>query len=278
MSNLEIIAPTKPIAPWIGGKFHLADTIIPIINAIPHTTYIEPFVGMGGIFLRRDQRPKAEVINDLSGELINLFRILQRHYPQFLDMLKYQVSSRKEFGRLSQTDPKTLTDLERAARFLYLQKLTFGGKPVGQNFGVAPESSARFDVTKLVPILEDFHERLSGVVIECLDYSECIKRYDKAGTLFYLDPPYWHCEDFYGADLFSRDEFTTMREVLRDIEGHFIVSLNDLPEVREHFAEFFIQQVDTKYTVAAAGTKSVSEVLISNIALDMTPVQSNFDF
>ena len=58
--------------------------------------------------------------------------------------------------------------MQRAARFLYLQRTAFGGKVTGQNFGVSPLTSARFDVTRLPAILEAVHERLAGVVIERL--------------------------------------------------------------------------------------------------------------
>src|SRR3546814_12764609 len=104
-------------------------------------------------------------------------------------MLRWQLSSRSEFDRLMRMDPYTLTDLERAARFLYLQRLTFGGKVDGRNFGVSRTTSSRFDVTKLVPILEDVHERLASVVIERLPFDVFMRRYDRAGALFFLDPP-----------------------------------------------------------------------------------------
>jgi len=71
----EQVPPAAPIAPWLGGKKVLHRTIITRIEAIEHKTYVEPFVGMGGVFLRRKWRPKAEVANDLNGEITNLFRI-----------------------------------------------------------------------------------------------------------------------------------------------------------------------------------------------------------
>ena len=184
------------------------------IAAVPHRTYAEPFVGMGGIFFRRATRPRAEVINDRNGEVANLFRILQRHYPQFMDTLRYQITSRREFERLKASDPATLTDLERAGRFLYLQRTAFGGKVRGQTFGVDPRAGAGFNLTRLAPLLEEAHERLAGVVIEQLDWSVFIDRYDRPETLFYLDPPYHGSEDDYGKGLFGRDQFAALAERL----------------------------------------------------------------
>ena len=79
---------------------------------------------MGGVILRRPFRPKVEVVNDLNGEIINLFRILQCHHAELLGHLKFKITSREEFNRLKRTPPSTLTDLQRAARFLYLQRLS----------------------------------------------------------------------------------------------------------------------------------------------------------
>ena len=198
MLPLTPVDPVLPVAPWMGGKRNLARRITALIAAMPHSTYAEPFVGMGGIFLRRAQRPKAEAINDISRDIATLFRILQRHYPQFLDVLKFQLTTRTEFNRLVDTNPETLTDLERAARFLYLQRTAFGGKVSGRNFGVARDRPARFNLTTLEPMLEDLHARLAGVVIECLPWADFLHRYDGPGTLFYLDPPYWGSEGSYG--------------------------------------------------------------------------------
>lgn len=188
--SLSPVIPVNPVAPWLGGKRNLAKRIVRILEDIPHQVYAEPFVGMGGVFLRRTSRPRTEVINDFSRDVANLFRILQRHYPQFLETLRFQLTTRAEFNRLVATDPETLTDLERTARFLYLQRTAFGGKVSGRTFGVSKDRPARFNLTTLEPDLEELHSRLSGVVIECLDYSAFIDRYDGPNALFYLDPPY----------------------------------------------------------------------------------------
>ncbi|MGE6741710.1 DNA adenine methylase [Allorhizobium pseudoryzae] len=266
MVNLTPVHPATPAAAYIGGKRILAKTVIARINATPHEAYCEPFVGMGGIFLRRSMAPKMEAINDINGEVANLFRILQRHYPQFMDTLRFQVTSRREFERLSRTDPSTLTDLERAARFLYLQRLAFGGKVRGQTFGVTMDGG-RFNLMKLAPQLEEIHERMAGVVIENLGWRAFIERYDRPSTLFYLDPPYWGCEDDYGKAVFSRDDFAKMAEVLARIRGRFILSLNAVREVFETFSKFSIEEVDCSYSIQGQGrSKEVKEVVISGPA------------
>ncbi|MDT8856473.1 DNA adenine methylase [Paracoccaceae bacterium Fryx2] len=263
------VEPVLPVAPWLGGKRNLAKRICAQLDATPCTTYAEPFVGMGGIFLRRSARPRAEVINDRGRDVANLFRILQRHYPQFLDTLRFQLTTRVEFNRLVDTNPDTLTDLERAARFLYLQRTAFGGKISGRNFGVAKDRPGRFNLTTLEPMLEDLHSRLAGVVIECLDWPDFIRRYDGPGTLFYLDPPYWGCETDYGKAMFARDDFARMAEQLAGIQGRFLLSINDVPEIREIFARFTLTEVTTSYTISAKSGAPTerAELLISNDAV-----------
>lgn len=255
-------SPVRPPAGYVGGKRHLARTIIERIRRVPHTTYVEPFVGMGGVFLRRPFRVKSEVINDLSGDVTTLFRMLQRHYVPLMDMLRWQITSRAEFQRLLAARPDTLTDLERAVRFLYLQRLAFGGKVEGRSFGVDGRQPARFDVTKLGPQLDELHDRLAGVVIECLPFDRLIQAYDRPGTLFYLDPPYWGTEHYYGREAFCRADFERLAVQLEGVQGRFLMSLNDVPGVRETFARFQIEAVATLYHVGGGAStqgKAVGE-------------------
>lgn len=262
LAALQPVQPCSPAAAWIGGKRNLARRLTALIAQIPHDTYAEAFVGMGGIFLRRESRPRCEVINDWSEDVSTFFRVLQRHYIAFLDMLRFQVTSRARFEHLVSTDPATLTDLERSARFIYLQRLAFGGKVRGRHFGVTLTQSARFDVTKLGPILEAIHERLAGVVIERLPWQTFLQRYDRPGTLFYLDPPYFESEDDYGKELFDRSQFTEMAELLATLQGRFILSINDHPEIRRIFAAFDFQEVETTYSVALKASASKAGELI----------------
>jgi len=262
---LQPVDPVAPVAPYIGGKRNLAKRVIARINAEPHHTYAEVFVGMGGVFLRRDQRASAEVINDWSEDVSTFFRILQHHYVAFLDMIRFQIASRAGFEKLLALDPAGLTDLQRSARFLYLQRLAFGGKVAGRNFGVAPMRPSRFDITKLAPMLEALHERLASVTIERLRWQDFLTRYDRPGVLFYLDPPYFNSEGDYGAGMFGRAEFEELGDRLSSLRGRFLLSINDVPAVRKVFADFAIEEVQTTYTLGGkVGSQPARELIISS--------------
>ncbi|MFT4091302.1 MAG: DNA adenine methylase [Asticcacaulis sp.] len=264
MNELSPVKPVLPIAPYIGGKRNLARKIIGLIEQVPHDTYAEPFVGMGGVFFRRERRPRAEVINDYSADVANLFRVLKHHRRALIEDIRWQISSREAFEWLRAQDPNHLTDIQRAGRFLYLQRLAFSGKVNGRHFGVQTGRAAAFNPLALVAKIDSLHERLAGVMIERLAWSDFVRRYDRAGTLFYLDPPYYGCEDDYGKDLFSRDQFEQMAEQLSQIKGRFILSLNDKPEVRRIFSGFDIEAVPVRYTISGAGGGEFREVIIRN--------------
>lgn len=218
---------------------------------------------MGGVFFRRDRKPRTEVINDISGDVTNLFRILQNHYQQFMDVLKWQITSRDEFNRLVGMAPETLTDLQRAARFLYLQKTCFGAKLSGRNYGVDKDGGSRFNITRLSSDLADVHERLAGVVIERLPYMDFIRRYDREGMLFYLDPPYWGGEADYGKGVFEREDYERLATLLKNIKGQFILSINDREEIRDTFLNFLMEPVSLTYSVAGGKGTKARELIIT---------------
>lgn len=260
-AQLEPVTPVQPPAGYIGGKRNLSRRLVGLIDALPHDSYCEPFVGMGGVFFRRTRRPKAEVINDISTDVVTLFRILQRHYQSFVDELRWRFASRAEFDRLMKVDPSTCTDIERAVRFLYLQRNAFGGKVVGRSFGISYDAPSRFRLSTLETMLQDVHDRLEGVYIERLPYEAFITRYDRPGALFYLDPPYWDCETDYGPGVFVKADFDRLSSLLEGIEGRFILSINDTPEIREMFAPFAIEPVELTYRVSGRAT-AAKELII----------------
>jgi DNA adenine methylase len=126
-------------------------------------------------------------------------------------------------------------------------------------------TGARFNLLKLAPQLEAIHERMAGVVIEQLPWRKFIERYDRPGILFYLDPPYWGNETDYGTNVFGREEFSEMADVLSGIRGQFILSLNAVKGVYETFSAFRVEEVDCTYSLSSTGQKAVREVIITNV-------------
>lgn len=264
MSNQhQPVTPIVPPVPYVGGKRLLSKELVPLIEQMPHDTYAEAFVGMGGVFFRRNRRPRSEVINDASRDVAGFFRILREHFPQFMDTLKYQLTARADFERLCEVDPDTLTDLQRAARFLYLQACSYGGKVASRTFGVDPAKSGRFNVTVLSSRLSEISERMAGVVIECLDFEPFIRRYDSAGTLFFCDSPYVGTENYYGEGLFQDESLWRLAATLKSIKGRFIATNLDHPKVREAFNGCEFRSVGVTYTTSGQGRlKQVNEVII----------------
>lgn len=257
------VKPQPGLASWLGGKRGLAPRIVARIEAIPHHTYGEPFLGMGGVFLRRRTRAKAEVINDRSGEVVNLFRVVQRHPAALIEAMRWNLASRDGFYRLRDTPPASLTDIERAARFYWLQRTAFGGKVKSQSFGVTTGRGKAPAARAVMAQIAAAHDRLQQVVIENLDYGAFLEAYDTPETLFYLDPPYFGGEADYGKGLFARADFRKIADALGGLKGHFILSINDRPEIRALFAGHRFEEVETTYTVSEGPAKRAKELLIT---------------
>jgi DNA adenine methylase len=249
---------TGPLS-YVGGKNRLAKTIIPLIPK--HKTYVEPFFGGGQVFFHKD--PSAvEIINDLSDEIVNFFRICQSHHEELVRYLKYMLISRKWFELCQDTDPSRMTDIQKAGRFFYLQKNCFGGLVNSQRPKLTIEQHPNYNPERIPELLAQTHERLQRVQIECLPYQEILKRCDRPETFFYLDPPYWD-KVLYRFN-FKEQDFIELNQILKNLAGKFILSLNDLAEVRKLFADFRIQEVSLSYTAASLPGRKYRELLIAN--------------
>ncbi len=252
---------STPIIPWVGGKRRLAKKILPQFP--DHTCYVEPFCGAAALYFMKPPS-KAEVINDINGELVNLYRVIQHHLEAFIQQFKWALVSRQMFEWLQITPEVTLTDIQRAARFYYLQKQAFGGKIEGQTFGTATTSPPRFNLLRIEEDLSQAHMRLARTCIEHMDWAKCIQRYDRPHTLFYCDPPYWQTEG-YGVQ-FGFENYVVMAELARSIAGKMLISVNDIPEMRDVFAGLYMESVGIHYTLQGAGRAATQqrELVIKN--------------
>lgn len=246
-----------PIIPWLGGKRRLARSILERFPA--HACYVEAFCGAAAIFFAKEPS-EVEVLNDINGELVNLYRVIQHHIEEFARQFKWALSSRQVFEWERRKDPETLTDIQRAARFYYLQKHSFGARVDGRSYGTATTSGPRLNLLRLEEDLSQAHLRLHGVQVENLPWQEVVTRYDRPHTLFYLDPPYWQTEG-YGVE-FGFGEYERMAELARTIQGSLVISINDHPDIRRVFHGLHNEELGITYTVGGGAGSEARELLI----------------
>lgn len=250
----------SPLA-WLGGKSRLADQIIERIPA--HQGYIEVFAGAAWVLFKKPES-KVEVINDINRELVTLYRCVKHHLPELVQQFRWMLVARDEFDRFMKTPADTLTDIQRAARFFFLAKTSFGAKVTKPTFGSAATAPPRLNLLRIEEDLSEAHLRLARVFVECKPYGELIDSFDRASSFFYIDPPYWGSEKDYGEGIFSREDFALLATQLAGLKGKFLLSLNDTPGVRETFDAFRIEKVATRYSISANANQAVGEVLIRN--------------
>lgn len=238
----------NPLVPWIGGKRRLAKHLLPLFPE--HSCYVEPFCGAAALFFMKEPA-KTEVLNDINGDLVSLYRVVKNHLDEFVRQFRFSLASRQIYDWMNATPVEPLTDIQRAARFFYLQKLGFGGKVDGRTFGTATTAPPRLNLLRLEEDLSAAHLRLHRTYIEHLPWDECIRRYDRPHTLFYCDPPYWGTEG-YGVG-FGLDQYDKMADLARSIAGKMVISVNDIPEMRQAFAGLTMETVGITYTVGGSG-------------------------
>lgn len=250
------------VAGYFGGKSRLAKQIIQRIPA--HTCYVEPFAGAAWVLFSKDPS-KSEIINDINSELTTLYRCVQHHLEEFVRYFKWVLISREEFARLKKQPPDCLTDIQRAARFYYLQQSAYAGRIDSSNaFGVATSCPPRLNLLRIEEYLSAAHVRLANVFVECRPYADILQRYDRPDTFFYLDPPYWGCEGDYGRNIFSKGDFDTLATLLVGLKGKFLLSINDVPEIREIFKGFKIEPVGVTYSCSKGNATKANELFITN--------------
>jgi len=252
----------KSFLSYLGGKSLLANKIIPKMPE--HTCYCEVFAGAAWILFKKEES-EVEIINDINTDLVTLYRVVKHHLEEFVRYLKWILVARDEYARFRIQEPESLTDIQRAVRFYYLLRSGYGGKVKSPTFNINTTRRSGFNLLRLEEELSAIHMRLTRVYIENKPYQKLIEACNKPHTFFYLDPPYYGFEDYYGDGIFNRDDFKRLAGILSSIEGKFILSINDVPEIRQLFKPFSIEKVQTSYT-AGGGNKRVKagELLIKN--------------
>jgi DNA adenine methylase len=238
--NLKYITgKVRPLFPYYGGKSYIADEIISLMPE--HAVYLEPFGGSGTVLFYK-KPAKIEVYNDINKRIVNIFKVLQDEelFMKFIRELVFTPYSRaiydeyKRYVFEDDCENYTMPDLKRAVRDFYVLVCSVNGVGLRGNMSgmsrvVAGKasSSVRKYYSRL-SLLEYFHERITGVHIECTNALDLIERYNNPDTFMYLDPPYHpscvadrkQCYE-YG---FSIEDHRRMIEIVLDAKAKVMIS------------------------------------------------------
>ncbi len=217
----------KPPIHRMGGKSLLTGWLCQHVPR--HRLYVEPFAGASHLLFAKTPS-RVEVANDIDGSLIGFFRVVKdpEKRRKLVETLQYMPYSRSLWNEIrSQWKAGNIpgNEVERVSQWFYLNRTCFGGDQKRGGFAV-PSVTGRNPAQSYfnaIDGLEGIAGRLRGVTIECLDYADCIKRYDSPETLFYCDPPYLDAGHYYGKD-FTQENHHRLSEILHGVKSRVMVS------------------------------------------------------
>lgn len=251
----EMVSPLS----YIGGKNRLKKRLVEIFP--PHRTYCEVFLGGGQVFFYKEPS-KVEVLNDIDGEVTDFFRCAQQHAEELARCLKFALMSRDWFKIYASQNAASLTDIQRACRFFYLQKNCYAALVKDRHYAAKVVSAPGLHPDRLPELFDKVHKRLAQVQIESLPFQEFLPKFDRPTTLFFCDPPYWR-RKLYNHN-FTDEDYQTLARVLQSIAGKFILTVDDVPELRELFKDSKITEVEVTYTAQQEAGKRYPELIITN--------------
>jgi len=263
---------------WVGGKSRLRKQIIALLPE--HTCYVEPFAGAAWVLFGKSPSD-VEVINDIDLEVVNFFRVVKYQPEELLLSFEWELVSRAEFQRLAELNPQKLSDVQRAHRFYYIIMAGWGGELKYPRFQTSITDGGHGNrligaLKNLKERLRPVHDRLRTVIIENLDWKDCIDRYDRSNSVMYIDPPYPDNGCNYAYNMRDWGEHQLLAARLKAANCKWILSSYDTPEVRDLYSDYYAVSVQSASGMKATkqGNQRVlnKEVLITNFMPNSTAV------
>ena len=217
-------AAVKPVLKYAGAKWRLADWIGGLLP--PHEIYLEPFFGSGAVFFRKAPA-RLETINDIDGNVVNLFRVLREQTEQLAALVELTPWARDEYYASYE---KSGNDLEDARRFLVRCWQAFGTMTAART-GWRHSATGRSTVMPqqwngLPDRLAAAAIRLKDAQIENMDAVQLIKKYNDPRCLIYADPPYTpetRRKNIYAEEM-TVEQHVQMLEALKAHGGSVVLS------------------------------------------------------
>lgn len=277
---IRSVTPPKPFVKWVGGKRQLLSDIIPRIpSEVGH--YFEPFIGGGAVFWALKGRGGVDkyTINDFNLELSNLYEMVRDNPEELIESLKGHENTEKYFYAIRALDREasfeSLSALERASRFVYLNKTGFNGLYRVNAKGQHNVPYGRYKNPNIVdePNIKSCSKALEGVSILTGDF-EAIKPGLTKDSFVYLDPPYVPLSATssftgYTKDGFCVEEQLRLKEFcdyISDTGGKFLLSNSSAELVKDLYKGYLIEEVHASRAINSRGSGrgKVVELLISN--------------
>lgn len=222
----------EPVLRWPGSKWRISDWIIQ--HMPPHEVYVEPFFGSGAVFFNKPQSG-TETINDLDGNVVNLFRVIREYPEELAALIDMTPWSREEYNNVRDNNPVG-EKLEDARRFLVRCWQGFGAKTSMRTGWAFDRTGTVYKPqlwSRLPKRIMAIANRLKNAQIECLPGVDLIRSYNRENTLIYVDPPYMkHTRRnaaLYRAEMGEESEHLELLKVLVMHKGPVILSGYDNP-------------------------------------------------
>lgn len=272
----QLKSETYPIVKWVGGKRQL---MFELIKNIPksYNRYFEPFIGGGALFF--ELQPEQAYISDMNEELINLYSVVRDNvYELIKDLSKHEVSKEYflEIRNIDRTEQYTeLSDVERASRFIYLNRTCFNGMYRVNSQGQFNVPFGHYKNPRIIDEnnLLNCSELLKKTEIKCADFSEILTKVKK-GDLVYFDPPYVPLNETSSFTSYTKDGFDInmqfkLRDVCDELDNKgvkFMLSNSDTKLVNKLYVNYEIKKVfaSRQINANADGRGKITEVLVRN--------------
>jgi DNA adenine methylase len=217
---------------WPGSKWSIADKIVEIMPK--HNIYLEPFFGSGAVFFNKAPC-NTEILNDLDGEIVNLFKVIRDNPGALSNVIELTPYSREEYQESYKRSEKELGPIEKARQFLIrcnmaragMQYYSSSWRHAGPVLGAKTKQRVTGDWNKVPERIIEAAKRLKDAEIENRSAFELIKKYNRKDCLIYVDPPYLlstRRQRYYNVEMTENEEHRELLELLKNHLGPVIIS------------------------------------------------------
>jgi DNA adenine methylase len=262
----------KPVLKWAGGKQQLLDVLLPQVPP-SYNRYIEPFFGGGALFFAL--KPRNAIIADSNPELINLYKVIANNVTELISILKEMKNDEKFFYEIRALDPSTLSNVEQAARTIYLNKTCFNGLYRVNRKG---QFNTPFGYYKNPTICDEENLKAASLVLQGIeiihgDYKEVLRKYAQPGDFIYLDPPYLPVSTYSDFRRYTKEQFYEEDHIelanevhrLHELGCYVLLTNSNHPLVHELYSKYTISVHQTRRNINSNGTKRKGEDVLVKV-------------